>query len=156
MVSDITLARFIRATTGVRNWSGVVLLFLFSASRVVFTTAKLRVLICFEEFLLGRISVIYSALATILSLRLVHVVDLISNSVITWSRKTLGSLILRFSHFRLIHVVHRDLRLVLVITVGSTKLRAIDVFEIVLLCSCDRLILGSDIATDGFIVFEEL
>jgi len=107
MVSNTTLAR-LRATARVRNRSGVVLLILFSTSRVVFSTAKLGVLICLEEFLLGRISIINSALATKLSLRLVHVVNLVSNFVITWGRKTRGSLILGSAHVRLIHVVHRD------------------------------------------------
>ena len=145
-----------RPSARVLNRRGIILLIILFISSEVFAPSILRVLVCLEVLLYGRISVTDGALAPILGLGFVQVVDLIGDSVTVWCHQTSSFSMIRPSHLRLIDIIHSNVWLYSAETFRPAILCYIHVIEVFLLRSCEWLITGIYIAPNSFVLLEKL
>lgn len=156
VISDTTLARF-TASTGVFHGGRVVLLGLLLVPRELLSSTKLWILVLLEEFFFGCILVVYGALPTKLGLRLIHVVNLISRSVINRSCSSHCPVVVRDgAKFRLVHEVLGDVLNTPVVVFWPTQFLLVHIGEVVLLCGSHRTVLRDNVPSDGLVILEKL
>ena len=142
-------------TTLVNHWCRCVLNLLFFSASKVFTTTVFRVLVILKEVLLRSVSLIFSALPSILCIWLLEeVLPTISNVTVGCCLTSCPS---KVGHIQLWLIEEFDTSISLPSfeVLWSTHLRHLLV-QPVLLSGVNWSVVGGDISSEGFVLLEEL